>query len=127
MNPDYVLSEKLELPLEIIIENPTRENIKEIKYQLVQKCQSGHCENRTVLLDSMIPAILNFREKNFHEKIVLPISKTISRLLPTYFNPLEYGTISRIRVFYTLKIECCVSGLFTNIKLKIPIFVANTQ
>ena len=125
MNPGYVSSSKPDLPLEITIENPKKQNIKQIKCQLIQKIQSQYYKTRQVLLDSTIPDIFNSTEKNLQKKFTLPISATVLQLPPTYVSPHDFGATKEIHIFYTLKIECCVSGFNTNIKFKIPIFISN--
>lgn len=123
----YILQNTQELPLEITIENPKEANIQKIKYEFIRKCEFSIINSRDVLINSTISDLSNCTDEHIHRSIVLPISEKISNLLPTYTKSLKPDQKVTIRIFYILKIECCVKGWFNNIKFKIPIFVANQE
>ncbi len=127
MEPSYILFDKPELPLEVTIKNPRQQIIREIKVLFVRKCIIDGNKTRTALVYSTIPGILNLQLENFHDKFLILISEAPLELPPAYTYSKPFAQRDTTNVYYSLKVEFCVNGIFSNIKFKIPVFVANKQ
>ena len=125
MKPAFVLCDKPELPLSINIQNPSREIIKEINVEFVQKCDMLGLKSRSSLMQYTIPGISNLQLQTFHETFLIPIPVNPLGLLPSYKYRLRSYESEYNEVEYVLKIEICIGGLLTNLKWKIPVRVVN--
>lgn len=125
VEPGYISSESPELPLELTIHNRSRSNISAVKVIFVQKREVRGSKARKELLNVTINGTPSMRENQLPIRYSFPIPQADLASYPSYNYSMPSSIFRSVSVSYVLKVELCVDGVFNNIKLKVPVFVAN--
>jgi len=115
----YVPNELIHIILDI--ENPQTVLIKHIELSMFQSYQIRQNSSEIILFKTILPNIINTKEQQIKETFAVLIP---SRLIPPTYR--FQGGIERflsVNIYYFLRFEVKVSGLFTNFDVDIPIIL----